>query len=107
MPSLQRLYQEVDDEDFDIVAISVDAPFGETDSFGRVGGDLHRYADSLGLTFSILHDPSGKVQQTFQTTGIPESFVVDQNGVIYKKVAGATVWDAPQNVQLVRRLLEE
>lgn len=107
MPSLQRLYQEVDHEDFDILAISVDAPFGETDSFGREGGDLQRYADSLGLTFSILHDPSGRVQQTFQTTGIPESFVVDQDGMIYKKVAGATVWDAPQNVQLVLRLLEE
>jgi thiol-disulfide isomerase/thioredoxin len=105
MPSMQRLYQEIDDDDFEILAISIDAPFGKADAFGRVGGDLQSYADSLGLSFTILHDPSGKVQQTFQTTGVPESFVVDRSGVIYKKVAGATAWDAPQNLQLIQRLL--
>lgn len=105
MPSMQRLYEAVDDEDFEIVAISVDAPFGETDAFGRVGGDLETYAEVAGITFTILHDPTGKVQQDFQTTGIPESFVVDRQGVIFKKVAGATVWDAPQNIELIQRLL--
>jgi peroxiredoxin len=107
MPSLQRLYEEVANEDFEIVAISIDAPFGENDVFGRAGGDLEAYSESLGLTFTLLHDPSGAVQQTFQTTGVPESFVIDRDGVIFKKVAGATDWSAPQNIQLIRRLLEE
>ena len=102
---MQRLYQTIGDEGFEILAISVDAPLGEVDAFGREGGDLQTYADSLDLSFTILHDPSGKVQQTFQTTGVPESFVVDKDGVIYKKVAGATAWDAPPNVQLIQRLL--
>ncbi len=105
IPSMQRLYQVIGDDGFEILAISVDAPFGETDAFGRVGGDLQTYADSLGLTFTILHDPTGRVQQSFQTTGVPESFVVDRRGVIYKEVAGATAWDAPQNIELIRRLL--
>ena len=107
MPSLQRLYEAVDRDDFEIVAISVDAPFGQTDAFGRPGGDLEAYADVMGLSFTILNDPSGKVQQDYQTTGVPESFVIDRDGVIYKKVAGPTDWDAPQNVELIRRLLEE
>ena len=105
MPSMQRLYQEIDDDRFEILAISVDAPFGETDPFGRVGGDLLAYGDSLGITFSLLHDPSGRVQQTFQTTGVPESFVIDEKGVVIKKISGSTQWDAPQNVDLIRRLL--
>jgi len=102
---MQRLYQEIGDDGFEILAISVDAPFGEADAFGREGGDLRTFADSLGISFTILHDPTGRVQQRFQTTGVPESFVIDRDGVIYKKVAGPTAWDAPQNVQLVRRLL--
>jgi peroxiredoxin len=106
MPSMQRLYDAVQDEDFEILAVSIDAPFGQRDAMGRVGGDLEAFADSLGLTFSILHDPSGKIQETYQTTGVPESFVIDRGGVIFKKVAGATEWDAPQNVQLIQRLLE-
>jgi cytochrome c biogenesis protein CcmG/thiol:disulfide interchange protein DsbE len=105
MPSMQRLYEAVGDDDFEILAISVDAPFGETDAFGREGGDLQAFAESMGLTFTLLHDPSGRIQQTFQTTGVPESFVVDRNGMIFKKIAGATVWDAPQNVELIQRLL--
>jgi len=105
MPSMERLYTSIDDSDFEIVAISVDAPFGESDTFGRPGGDLQTFVGSLGLSFPILHDPSGKVQRTFQTTGVPESFVIDRDGVIFKEVAGATAWDAEQNVQLIQRLL--
>jgi peroxiredoxin len=106
MPSMQGLYDRLQGEDFEILAVSIDAPFGQQDAVGRVGGDLEAFADSLGLTFSILHDPSGKIQETYQTTGVPESFVIDRGGVIFKKVAGATEWDAPQNVQLIQRLLE-
>lgn len=107
MPSMQRLYEAVNHPDFEILAVSVDAPFGERDSGGRPGGDLRIFAQSMGLTFRILHDPSGKVQQIFQTTGIPESFVLDRKGIIFKKVAGATHWDAPQHFQLIQRLLSE
>jgi cytochrome c biogenesis protein CcmG, thiol:disulfide interchange protein DsbE len=105
MPSMERLYREIGHEDFEILAVSVDAALGSRDSFGRPGGDLESFGESMGLTFTILHDPSGKIQQTFQTTGIPESFVVDRGGTIIKKVAGATAWDAPVNVELIRRLL--
>jgi cytochrome c biogenesis protein CcmG, thiol:disulfide interchange protein DsbE len=105
MPSMERLYREIDHQDFEILAVSVDAAFGSRDSFGRPGGDLESFGESMGLTFTILHDPSGRIQQTFQTTGIPESFVLDRGGTIIKKVAGATAWDAPVNVELIRRLL--
>jgi hypothetical protein len=60
----------------------------------------------LGLTFPILHDPAGAIQRTYQTTGVPESFVIGRDGLIYKKVAGETQWDDPVNQELVRRLLE-
>jgi len=105
MPSMQRLYEAIDDEGFEILAVSIDAPFGETDTSGRRGGDLERYAEAVGITFPLLHDPSGEIQEVYQTTGVPESFVIDRKGVIYKKVAGATAWDAPQNIDLIRRLL--
>jgi len=105
IPSMQRLYDEIADPGFEIVAVSIDAPFGERDAFGRVGGDLKTFAETRGLSFTILQDPSGRIQETFQTTGVPESFVVDRDGVIFKKVAGATAWDAPQNVELIQRLL--
>jgi peroxiredoxin len=107
MPSMQRLFDALDGTDFQILAVSVDARLGETDAFGRPGGDLAAFADELGLTFPILHDPTGRIQQIYQTTGVPETFLIGRDGIIYKKVAGGTEWDAPVNQELVRRLLAE
>ena len=63
------------------------------------------FSETRGFSFTILHDPSGKIQEAYQTTGVPESFVLDRDGIIKKEMAGATAWDAPENVQLIRRLL--
>lgn len=105
MPSMERLYKEFEGEDFEILAVSVDAPFGQRDSRGNPGGDLWAFAASLGLTFPILHDPGAEIEDTYQTTGVPESFLIGKDGVIYKKVAGPTEWDAEEHVELIRRLL--
>ena len=104
---MQRLFEGLQDTDFEILAVSVDARLGEADAFGRPGGDLRAFADEMDLTFKILHNPSGDIQRTYQTTGVPETFLIGRDGLIYKKVAGGTDWDAPVNLQLVRRLLAE
>lgn len=105
MPSMQRLWEEQDQTQFEILAVSIDARLGQQDAVGRPGGDLRAFADSLDLTFTILHDPSGEIQRTYQTTGVPESFVVGPNGTIYKKVIGAMEWDHGENRELIERLL--
>jgi len=107
MPSMQRLYEALHgEEDFEILAVSIDAPLGQRDASGNTGGDLADFAKSFGLTFSILHDPTGRIQRTYQTTGVPESFVIGRDGVISRKIAGTTEWDLPVNQQLIRRLLD-
>ena len=106
MPSMQRLYEELEAEGFRILAISLDGEIGELGPSGYVGGDVEEFARSLGLTFPLLRDPEGRSRRIFQTTGIPESFLVGKDGMIYKKVIGAAEWDAPEMVALVRRLLD-
>jgi len=105
MPSMQRLWDAQDQSQFEILAVSIDARLGQQDVAGRPGGDIRAFADSLGLTFTILHDPSGEIQRTYQTTGVPESFVVGPDGTIYKKVIGAMEWDHGENRDLIERLL--
>lgn len=107
MPSMQRLHEALADTDFEILAVSIDAGRGEEDAFGRPGGDLEAFAQEMGLTFTILHDPEALIERTYQTTGVPETFLIGRDGLIYKKVAGGTAWDAPANLELVRRLLGE
>ena len=103
---MERLHQRFKDDGLRILAVSVDAELGKADQVGRPGGDLRAFADSLGLTFTLLHDPSGEIQNLYQTTGVPETLLVGRDGVIYKKVAGPTEWDASEHQELIRRLLE-
>jgi len=97
MPSMEKLSTKLAGTDFRVVAISVDKDKPDV---------VLKFAKDLGLNFDILQDPSGTVQKTLQTTGVPESFVVDRQGIIIKKVIGAEQWDAPVNETLVRRLLD-
>ena len=68
---------------------------------------MRRFAEDFGLTFPILHDPTGRIALTYQTTGLPESFLLGRDGVIYKRIAGGTTWDAAQHRDLIRRVLDD
>mgnify|MGYP001373167325 CR=1 FL=1 len=97
MPSLERLHRTFAGTDFRIVAVSIDKEGPEV---------VAQFVRELGLTFDILHDQTGDIQRIYQTTGVPESFVIDRNGVIIKKVIGAAEWDGPVTETLLRRLLD-
>lgn len=105
MPSMQRLYDTVGSEDFEIVAVSIDSHTGLLGSSGEVGGDVQAFVERYGLTFQVWHDPEAAIQRSYRTTGVPESFVIDRNGVIVKKVLGGHQWDSEANIDLIRRLL--
>jgi peroxiredoxin len=96
MPSMERLYQEMGPQGLEVVAISIDQLTPDA---------VRQWAEERGLSFTVLHDRTGRIQQVYQTTGMPESFVVDREGVIVKKVIGATEWDHPAQKALFRRLL--
>jgi thiol-disulfide isomerase/thioredoxin len=98
MPAMEQVYRELAPRGFAIAAVSVDE--GAPD-------DVRRFAQDLGVSFDILQDKSGKIQQTYQTTGVPESFLLNRQGVIVKRVIGAHDWNSEVNRALVQRLLDE
>jgi cytochrome c biogenesis protein CcmG, thiol:disulfide interchange protein DsbE len=96
MPAMQRVYDSLGPLGFRIAAVSID----------QEGPDVVRaFASDLKLTFDILQDRGGGIQQVYQTTGVPESFLVDTTGLIMKRVIGAQDWDAKVNIDLIRRLM--
>lgn len=107
MPSMERLYQRLGPEGLRIVAVSIDADRGRLDPSGRAGGDVAAFVREMGLTFDIWRDPTGRIQQTYRTTGVPESFVINRDGIIVKKDIGGVLWDSEDRVESLRRLLEQ
>jgi peroxiredoxin len=97
MPAMQSVYDSLRTRGFRIAAVSID----EGDAT-----EVRNFAAELGLSFDILHDPSGRIQQVYQTTGVPESFLLNREGTIVKRVIGAHDWSSPVNRQLVERLLD-
>jgi len=106
MPSMQRLHEEFKGQGFHVVAVSIDAPIGRVDLGGQPGGDVAAFAREMQLTFPLWLDPAGDIQRIYRTTGVPESFVIDRQGMIVRKVIGATEWDSDANRELIARLLE-
>jgi cytochrome c biogenesis protein CcmG, thiol:disulfide interchange protein DsbE len=98
MPSMEKLYQSLAPRGFKIAAVSIDEGNPE---------DVQAFGRELELSFDLLQDRSTKVQQIYQTTGVPESFLLNRQGIIVKRVIGAHDWSSPVNRGLVERLLDE
>ena len=96
MPSMQQAFAELKDRGFAIAAVSIDE--GSVD-------DVRSFQREYGLTFDILHDRTGRIQQLYQTTGVPESFLLDRDGVIVKRLIGNHNWASPANIAQIERLL--
>ena len=97
MPAMQRAYAELAPQGFRILAVSIDD--GDADG-------VKAFGQELGITFDLLHDRSGRIQQLYQTTGVPESFLLDREGRIVKRVIGAHDWSSAANRKLIERYLE-
>jgi thiol-disulfide isomerase/thioredoxin len=96
MPSIERLHQELGPAGLRVVAVSVDNGPPE---------DVGQWVADRELTFEILQDQSGRIERVYQTTGVPETFLIDREGVIVKKIIGAAEWDHPAQKTLIRGLL--
>ncbi len=96
MPSMERLYRELGPAGLKIVAVSVDQVSGE---------EVLDFANELGLTFDVLHDRSGQIEIDYQATGLPETVILDRDGVIVHKSIGPVPWDEPVHKQRFRMLL--
>ena len=98
LPSMEQMQKDLGPSGLKIVAVSVDAGGSQA---------VREFARQMGLTFRVLHDPSADIERIYQTTGVPESFVINRAGKIERKVIGATDWSASVNEDLVRRLLAQ
>ncbi len=99
MPGIQALHEALGPSGLRIIALSVDEP--DMDDAIRAFVAEHK------LTFEVLHEGSGTIERAYQTSGVPETFLIGKDGVIRKRVIGAAEWNSEGNVRLIRGLLAE
>ena len=96
IPALDTLYRALKDKGFRIAAVSIDTE----DSVA-----VRTFLEQFGVAFDVLHDQSRAIEQIYQTTGVPESFLIDRDGRIVRIVYGDHPWASPSNRRIIEELL--
>ena len=97
MPSMQKLYQELKDEGFLILAVSLDESGVEV---------VKPFVEKHKLDFPVLLDTKGEIKSLYQITGIPESFVIDKSGALVEKIVGPRDWATSGAIRYFRNFVQ-
>lgn len=97
MPSMEKLHQTLKGEDFEILAVSIDAEGAKV---------VSPFMEKHKLSFTALVDTQGTAKTSYQTTGVPESFIIDKDGSIVEKIIGPRDWAAPSVIRYFRNLIQ-
>ena len=97
LPSMQRLYEDLKLDGFEIVAISIDRDKKER---------VHQYIEEYSLTFPVLLDPSQKVRKDYFILGLPTSYLIGKDGKLKGFISGAREWDSVAAKQMFHTLIQ-
>ena len=86
MPSLDRLQQKYDKQDFQILAISVDR--------GPKKKSVNFFNEYEIQNIDLFFDDKNNIPREVRAAGLPFSFFIDQEGNQIAKFIGPTEWDS-------------
>jgi thiol-disulfide isomerase/thioredoxin len=96
-PSLQRIYTDLSDEGFELVAISIDPE--------NASAEIEAFRSEFELSFPIVLDAARVAYDAYGATGVPETFLIDREGRLAERYVGPRNWDEPRYTRAIRRLL--
>lgn len=96
MPSLERLHRRLQGRGVLVLGISVDEDPAAYDTFLR----------SNNITFPNYRDPEKRISTLYGTFMYPETYIIDRQGRLVRKIIGPLQWDDPQVVEFLTRVLE-
>lgn len=97
MPAMERLYERLPRDDFELVAVAID----------DAASPVERFQEEYQLSFPIVLDLDQSVYQAYQTMGVPESMLLDREGRVVERYVGPREWDAPEHVERLDRLIRD
>jgi cytochrome c biogenesis protein CcmG, thiol:disulfide interchange protein DsbE len=94
MPSLVEMAQQVKPKGVTVLGVSIDV---DQDAY-------HNFIKQHGVEFLTVRDPDQKSSALYGTTGWPETFIIDRQGVLRRKFVGPVNWKDPEIVQYITSL---
>lgn len=97
MPSMQKVNTFMASDQFVMLTI--------------LNNDQPSMADSMlariGATFPVLVDSRHQVSRAYGLTGVPETYIIDKQGVLREKFIGGVQWDSPQSIQMLGKYVAQ
>ena len=94
LPSIMDMQNRLRGRGVVVLGVSID-----------VDGDAyHRFLKERSVNFVTVRDPEQKVANLYGTSMWPESYVIDRQGVLRRKVVGPINWDSPDVMQFLSHL---
>lgn len=97
IPSMMKLDKAMAGKPFQMVAISIDEE-------GKPAIDS--FFKESGMSLPAYLDESGASSKAYGITGVPESFIIDKQGVLVKKIIGGFAWDSPEVITFLEGLMK-
>lgn len=94
LPSLMSMQEQLRGRGVTVVGVSIDV---DDDAY-------HKFLKQKNVNFLTVRDPDQKVAAMYGTSEWPESYIIDRQGVMRRKVIGPIDWNAPEIVQFLSRL---
>lgn len=94
---MQKLHEMLPKDNFKMLAILNKDDPALADSF----------ATKLNLTMPILNDQENTVGAAYGLTGLPETFIVDKQGILREKFIGPAEWDTPIYLQMLTKYINQ
>ncbi len=94
LPSLMNLQERMKGRGVVVLGVSID-----------VDGDAyHRFLKLHNINFVTVRDPEQKVAAMYGTSGWPETYIIDRQGILRRKFVGPVDWNAPDVVALLSKM---
>ncbi|MEI6206814.1 MAG: TlpA disulfide reductase family protein [Desulfuromonadales bacterium] len=97
IPSMMKLNKALVGKPFQMVAVSMDE-----------GGKpaIESFFRESGFMLPTYLDSEGKASKAYGITGVPETFIVDKQGMVVKKIIGGLAWDSPEVASFLEGLMK-
>lgn len=94
LPSLITMQDKLRARGVVVLGVSIDV---DADAY-------HHFLKQRGVNFLTVRDPEQKIAGLYGTSGWPETYVIDRQGVLRRKFIGAVDWSSPDVVEFLTRL---
>ena len=98
MPSMEVLHKNFAKDGLVVLAVSIDRV--------TTTKDIPPFIKSMNLSFPVLVDSWGKTDMPYKRMGVPETFIMDQQGVIREIVIGPRDWTRVDSLTVLLDLLK-